>query len=250
MRTFFVFVFFITLIFYNGSQPYPNQIAYTKSLQRAENCEFFTFEARVDENKRLFYNVRKTSDPYLLTFPEDKNEINKCLYEKSVSNKRCEAVKFSTGFYPKSFDTLTAYLIFLEFSRINEIENSDFRLMPVERLNFHAIDTNKAQDIYNRGLASKNAQFLKETWSAPLCHSNKGLLYQYGIGVVKNLLLAEKLYLDGIDYNSRYAYKNLALLYEENLIFGKSKNEINLLYLAAAERGDLYSRLVLRAQKK
>jgi hypothetical protein len=300
MRAFFFLLFFLTLIFFNHSQSYSNQAAYSKSLLRAEDCEFFSFEARVDENKKLSYSLRKTSGSFLPIFPEDKKELSKCLYEKSDLNKKCEAIKFAIGFYPKSLNTslsllekvnndhwarnkakylrlyldfqslgsiqlnkkkfrdicsmtddgLSAYLISLEFSKINDIENRDFCLMSAKRLNFHTTDTKKAKDIYNIGLASKNAQFLKESWSSPACHSNKGLLYQYGIGETKDLLFAEKLYLEGTYYNSANAYKNLALLYEENPIFGKSKNEINSLYIVAAERGDVYSRLILRSQKK
>ena len=147
-------------------------------------------------------------------------------------------------------DGLKAYLISLEFSRIKEIENRDFCLMAAKRLNFPIKDTRKAKDIYNRGLASKNAQFLKETWSHSVCSFNKGLLYQYGIGETKNLLHAEKLYLVGTSYNQGSAYRNLAILYEENPIFGKSKNEIDLLYIIAAGRGDMVSKLILGVQKK
>jgi hypothetical protein len=300
MRAFFFLLFFLTLIFFNHSQSYSKQAAFSKSLLRAEDCEFFAFEAFVDGNKKLSYVLRKTSGSFLPIFPEDKKVISKCLYEKSDLNKKCEAIKFAIGFYPKSLDTalslfekvnnddwarnkakylrlylnfqssefiqlnknkfrdicaitddgFLAHVISLEFSRINDLENRDFCLLMAKRLNFHSIDTKKAKDIYNIGLASKNAQFLKESWSGPACHANQGLLYQYGIGETKDLLFAEKLYLEGIDYQSANAYKNLALLYEENPIFGKSKNEINFLYINAAELGDLYSRLILSSKKK
>ena len=245
MRAFFFLLFFLTLIFFNHSQSYSKQAAFSKSLLRAEDCEFFAFEAFVDGNKKLSYVLRKTSGSFLPIFPEDKKVISKCLYEKSDLNKN----KFR-DICAITDDGFLAHVISLEFSRINDLENRDFCLLMAKRLNFHSIDTKKAKDIYNIGLASKNAQFLKESWSGPACHANQGLLYQYGIGETKDLLFAEKLYLEGIDYQSANAYKNLALLYEENPIFGKSKNEINFLYINAAELGDLYSRLILSSKKK
>jgi TPR repeat protein len=76
--------------------------------------------------------------------------------------------------------------------------------------------------------------------------SNLGLLHQLGIGVDKDLRYAEMLYLEAAKNNSVNANLNLAILYEDSLLFGKSESDINHLYRIAADRGNLSALISLK----
>lgn len=300
MRIISLLILFMIAMSFNNSQSHLNSPLFTKLLRRANSCNFFSFEARVDENKDVFFKNRETSGYYLFIFTEDKKVINECIKNKLDLSNKCEAIRYAIGFYPKSLgmalsllkkesndkwanekvkifelfeslrnlngnainikkfrnmcsvtdDGLTAFLIFLEFRRLGDVENSNLCFKSAKRLHYFSANTEKAAYIYNKGLASDNFPFLLSVWSQANCKSNIGLLYQYGLGVEKNLNLAEKLYLEDINEKSSSSYRNLAQLYEENPFFGKSKNEINDLYSSAMHNGDFYSQLRFNLIKK
>jgi TPR repeat protein len=104
----------------------------------------------------------------------------------------------------------------------------------------------KALAFYESSDRKSYASYILNAWNVKGCESNLGLMYEDGLGVPKNLMTAEELYLTSAKMGQAAGYRNLAILYQRNPSFKKSKPEIDYLYRKAAMLGDFYSKYKLK----
>lgn len=163
-------------------------------------------------------------------------------YEQKENYIRYKYLKYCR----ETNDGFFAYLLSEEFMKKGEKSASHSCLNFSKKLGFSGPSNERALAFYESSDRINYASYILNAWDAKGCESNKGLLYEEGLGVAKNLMVAEKLYLESAKMGQAAGYRNLAIFYQKNPSFKKSKQEIDSLYLKAAKLGDFFSQYKLR----
>ena len=219
MKSLIAFLLFLLFIWINSSYRDVSALStrYLDDTRRAVLCGIWIIPS-VDKNKKLHYEVADSSavDP----------EIMYSKYCRDTNN----------GVF--------AYMLSEEFMK--KVEKSDsYSCLDFSKKRWF-VWGEKALAFYESSDRKSYASYILNAWNAKGCESNLGLMYEDGLGVPKNLMTAEELYLTSAKMGQAAGYRNLAILYQRNPSFKKSKPEIDYLYRKAAMLGDFYSKYKLK----